>query len=985
VTETVDAPPSPYKGLASYGESGLDPVLFFGREREIEVIVANLVATRLTILYGPSGVGKTSVLQAGVAPRLRREGAAVLLFSSWSSDVLKDLVDQLRKRPDDHAPSELHVVLDQFEEFFLYHDTEGPFGELAQLISDREVRANFLISVREDALAQLDAFKTRVPNLFGNFLRLDRLDRRAATRAILGPLERYAELESASGPVRAEPELVDEILDSVTAGRIVLGVTGRGSAEVAGKDDGGIEAPYLQLVLARLWEVEREHGSDMLRRSTLRDLGGAAHIVEEHLERAMSSLSGTERDAAAAMYNHLVTPSGTKIALGAGDLARYAAIDEEEAGRVLNRLADERIVRMAEDGGSGRHYEIFHDVLADAVLGWRAKHEAERQLATERRESARRHRRLLALSASSLVAMAVLAAVAVYALTQRSQARENARNARAGELVAQAAAVLPGDPQKSLELAVRASGIARGVAVEQVLRKGLRQLRGLSVTRVPDPPGEVALGRHGSLVAVAAGNSVRLYGNGGSRPLVALAHPKVESAAISAGGSRIVTVGRDEKARVWTRTGRLVLTIPHRGQVQMASFSPDGRRVATVSRQRVIKVFDLRGRQRGRFGHRSRILSLRFSPDGALIATGAVDQVARIWNAETGRVRQTLGGHLGRVGDVVFSPDGQLVATGSTDGTARVWRLDGTLVTVMPGHENAVARVEFSPDGTLLATGSRDRRARIFESGSPTLRATLAGHARGVTDLVWTRDGATLTTTGEDMTVRRWDGRRFPALPLERVQRGGVGYVLFDGTEGIRSWPPGPTDPRIGAPQELAETIRASSAELLALSPDRQLAVSGDKEGVVRLWDAETRTPLRSLPPHRSLVKSARFSPDGRYVVTTGDHDAQLSEVETGRQVWVLPHPAVVSDADFSADGRWVFVAGPGEAGVVDAQSGERLMTLDGKDRILTSIDASPAGWRIVTGGERGAIRTYDCRLCGGLDELEDAARQRLEQLRPTP
>ena len=67
------------------------------------------------------------------------------------------------------------------------------------------------------------------------------------------------------------------------------------------------------------------------------------------------------------MHNYLVTPSGTKIAHRAGDLARYAAVDEQDAQRVLQRLAGERIVRAGENGAAGTQYEIFHDVLAEAV------------------------------------------------------------------------------------------------------------------------------------------------------------------------------------------------------------------------------------------------------------------------------------------------------------------------------------------------------------------------------------------------------------------------------------------------------------------------------------------------------------------------------------------------------------------------------------------------------------------------------------------
>jgi len=63
----VTPPESPYKGLASFEDSPLDAMLFFGREREREIITANLLAARLTVLYGPSGVGKSSLLRAGVA------------------------------------------------------------------------------------------------------------------------------------------------------------------------------------------------------------------------------------------------------------------------------------------------------------------------------------------------------------------------------------------------------------------------------------------------------------------------------------------------------------------------------------------------------------------------------------------------------------------------------------------------------------------------------------------------------------------------------------------------------------------------------------------------------------------------------------------------------------------------------------------------------------------------------------------------------
>ena len=85
---------SPYKGLAPFEDSDLDALLFFGRERESEVIAANLMASRLTVLFGPTGVGKSSVLRAGVAHRLRREtGVGVVVHSSWTGDPVESIAE----------------------------------------------------------------------------------------------------------------------------------------------------------------------------------------------------------------------------------------------------------------------------------------------------------------------------------------------------------------------------------------------------------------------------------------------------------------------------------------------------------------------------------------------------------------------------------------------------------------------------------------------------------------------------------------------------------------------------------------------------------------------------------------------------------------------------------------------------------------------------------------------------------------------------
>ncbi len=255
------------------------------------------------------------------------------------------------------------------------------------------------------------------------------------------------------------------MLDQTAAGRLRLDDRPAGEAS---PDE--IEAPYLQLVLERLWKREREQESRVLRAATLVELGGAESIVRAHLEDALGSLAPAAQDVAAAVFNQLVTPSGTKIAHRAADLAQYADVAEPQLRPVLDALGRERILRPvdgAADGGA--RFEIFHDVLAEAVLEWRARRRLER----ERQLAQRRHRRLLAVTVSALVALAAVSVVALYALVQRDRAQTQARVAQARELEARALGDLADDPQGSLAAALRASRLEPGVRAEAVLRSVL--------------------------------------------------------------------------------------------------------------------------------------------------------------------------------------------------------------------------------------------------------------------------------------------------------------------------------------------------------------------------------------------------------------------------------------------------------------------------------------------------------------------------------
>jgi len=472
---------APYKGLAPYSEA--DAAWFFGRDAEQELIIANLTSSRLTLVFGASGVGKSSLLSAGVGHRLREQarenlrgaGAphlAVVVFSSWRDDPLASLTQcvqgAIRQAWDAEAPpagagsgtsvvptprrplvetlrsgadlvdGELLIILDQFEEYFLYHpdddsDRPGSFAaEFPRAVTGAGVRASFLISIREDALAKLDRFEGRIPNLFDNYLRIEHLDRAAARAAIEQPVQQYNRLHvepTGAQPVTIEPALVDALLDQTRIGRVRVGETGHGALKSIepsrATEREFIETPYLQLVVSRVWDADVVFGHERpptLRLATLERLGGAERIVRTHLDATMAALAPHQLDIAAQVFGYLVTPSGTKIAHSVADLAVYAGLAEADLRPVLEALSDPtaRVLQPVApplDGLVVERYEIFHDVLAPAILDWRLRYlrarertAADRRLASERQHVWHLRSRLITVSVL-LLAVLVLAVV----------------------------------------------------------------------------------------------------------------------------------------------------------------------------------------------------------------------------------------------------------------------------------------------------------------------------------------------------------------------------------------------------------------------------------------------------------------------------------------------------------------------------------------------------------------------------------------------
>ncbi len=391
----------PYVGLDPYGEAQRD--FFFGRVQDTRRIVSNLYASPSTVLFGASGVGKSSVLQAGVVPLLRaKPRTALVVFNTWQSAFfLNALKTQCVQTVQTLIPDELQIdsnlpldellaglaqaingtiflLFDQFEEYFAYQAEDlgetGFEAQLARAMNTDEIGASFLFVMREDAFAKLDRFGARMPYLLTHILRLRHLNTEQATEAIRNPLEVYNQ-RFTGHPVKIEDELVPAILNQVQRGRVRVG---QGGVGITRPQQEGIETPFLQIVMTRLWHEEMRAGSFTLRLATFNHLGGAEQIIKQHLDGSMNSLSGEQQEIAAATLNYLITPDGTKIAHTASSLGYYAQVPIPRVKQTMQILSSPglRILRpvpkLPEDADEQR-FEIFHDTLAPALLDWRAR------------------------------------------------------------------------------------------------------------------------------------------------------------------------------------------------------------------------------------------------------------------------------------------------------------------------------------------------------------------------------------------------------------------------------------------------------------------------------------------------------------------------------------------------------------------------------------------------------------------------------------
>jgi len=377
--------------------------LFFGREREVNVLL-NLISTLpVLIIYARSGTGKSSLLNAGVAPLLAGDPAQAPVFVSTTeadiaASVRGELMNSVRDDPinSEWACEEglalhevLHrfwaatdkrpvIILDQFEERLnsgMKHS--DLYSAIARLVNEGSDAACVVLSIREDYLGGLEPLMRRVPSLLNASYRVPPLSRLALEQAIYGPLKH-------DETTTVENALVE---------RTMLDLHERQDQTQLASEQ-AFEPGYFQIVWSTLWEKGQRSTKNRLTVKLYRDLGGASAILKNFTTVRLGALEPAEAHLFWAMSRYLVLPTGAKVALtvedlillqketdylslGSGGAVWIAGLPPDQltalAKRVLRALTSSQsplFRRMMRDGRE--EFELLHDLLAMIILEWRS-------------------------------------------------------------------------------------------------------------------------------------------------------------------------------------------------------------------------------------------------------------------------------------------------------------------------------------------------------------------------------------------------------------------------------------------------------------------------------------------------------------------------------------------------------------------------------------------------------------------------------------
>ena len=976
--------PEPYVGPRAFTLE--DRARFFGRKDEVDETVSLIMAHPVVLIYALSGVGKSSLVNAGIIPMLREEDYAVLpparvegvipagispteianpfvfhALCCWiaeagvpfcgAEEVVNLRVSEfvgawLKGRAPEQAESSPVLVLDQFEEIFTgnearWKERDDFFRQMGEAVQQHPT-LKVVFAMREEFIARLEPFASAFPRQLRIRKRLERLRGPAALVAITQPVEKLG--------VRFEPDVAEKLVSDL------LGVQDEGGRSVAGEF---VEPVQLQVVCRNLWEKLPQE----IRDGTI---GGRLRVITPaHLAAAgetTTALSNYYTDAiAAAVAGSKVNEGRLRRWFGetliAGDHSSLglAVKGHGETARIpesaLQVLGSRYLIRH-EKRGAAEWYELSHARFIEPILASNAKWLEQRSGAEAIRKKLQSRAQeldhtggvfeewelrnaeayLAAPEAEDLGGREVLIPLVQRsreALSQRLKRRRQQRILLAflavtglGAWVGFALAVSSAKTAHAQELALR--------AVDEIPRDPERALLlALESTAIkPTPAGLLAVRR----ALVASPIRLRLGGEKGIGQ-------SVTTIAYSPDGKFIATGGLDHKVRVWDSAhGTLVddiggTTPTHTNWVWCVAFSPNGKTLATASRDGSVKLWP--------FPHPA---ETPWTPVQTLLHRDAKNEPITVRH-------------------ITFDPSGTRLLASCHDGTARLWdTVSGQEILRLPGHtgdRNYVRAATFHPGGLLAVTAGNDGRLLLWDltalpsqpatAQAPALAQPIATFPKTNAkedeywDVNFNADGTRLLTAGADQIVRIWD---FATRTQLAELAGHAGAVIQ------AKWI---TDSRV-----------------VSVGIDKTVRIWSLKNNAVPLSSSTTGTPAEFLSVdgvvvlrgHLDYLRAVSVSPDLEHLATSSrDGTARVWRMPPGCESGLLRTGGIIRDLAYSPDSQRLVTAAtksPMVWGVRGEQFEKRLFALEGHTAIVQSVAYRPDGAEIATADTDGTAKLWD-------------------------
>ncbi|GGR83410.1 hypothetical protein GCM10010252_22630 [Streptomyces aureoverticillatus] len=864
-----DAARSPYRGLARYEPD--DEGLFFGRERLTEDLLRRATERRFTVVFGPSGSGKSSLLRAGLIPRLRRTDDAAARPAAIR--ILTPGEHPSRTHTRVFTPAardgDTWLIVDQFEEVFT-------------LCRDPRERADFI-----DGLLAARSPDSRLRVVLG--VRADFYGRCAEHRALADTLSDAGLLVTAMSAAELRQAVVRP---AQAAGLLVERELTARLLKEAGSEPGSL--PLLSHALRETWRRRRGR---TLTLQTYEATGGVHGAIARTAEDVHTRLSDDRKELARLILLRLIAPGE-----GAQDTRRpirRAELDfgdRDEVDAVVDQLAAARLITLDDDTVDLAHEALItswprlgawvdahrdrlraHRHLTEAAHTWRElDHDRGALYRGTRLTTAEEHftdtgggrATVGGAGTGGGTGTADLTALERDFLTASRQARTRARRRRHALTGALAVLVV-----LSVVAGVMAWRESRTSERRHVEAEARRIAAAAATMRDHDPVTAMRLSVAAWRLAESTETRSALVGAMAQAELSAFTRPGAESdtlaTELTADGRTLVAAGA-KRVRTWDMRGRRPAARTYPGLGELAAEEPD------------VKV----------------------GPDGRLLAVQQTDRTV-MWDIRTGRVVSRLPAAVPE--SIVFSADGKRVALeewgqdDEDDASTRLFdvRSGRALLTMRKRHPEKAESVALSADNRWLVRCGEEGPVELWDIARRTrlTRPWLADDKKrldcgGETSYLFTPDSRHLARV-TDREIRRWDLRTGKEAP--RVVGRGLEDVRFsaDGRFVAASTPDGIALWRLAAPDGPVFRHATAGSESLGFALDLDA-------GVVRYFN-ESRTVVHSLSV-RSAIRAAwreeyfsegRLAPDGRTQAVVrhanAGKDLRLVDTRSGRTVFKPP------------------------------------------------------------------------------------------------